>query len=151
MNTLKQCLHYDPDSKTCLKLHRLVKGLDKNFKSLDTLLEKEDWKGIVRLLLTPGQGKNGDLYQKYNDAMKTNLGKPEEVLPLVPTALLHPATPTASSASHKKRQKGFATVTFPDLDKTSPLRQTLVRSLCKSFIHLGDIAKSSEVCGLSES
>ena len=42
MNTLKKCLHYDPDSKICLGLHRMIKSLDKGFTKLEELLNKED-------------------------------------------------------------------------------------------------------------
>ena len=31
--SMKQCLHYDPDSKICLGLHRMVKSLDKGFRN----------------------------------------------------------------------------------------------------------------------
>ncbi|KZT63888.1 hypothetical protein DAEQUDRAFT_741652 [Daedalea quercina L-15889] len=50
LTTLKQCLHYDPDSSQCLPAHRLVKSLDKSFKKLEQGLEKEDWRGIVSQL-----------------------------------------------------------------------------------------------------
>ena len=35
LKTLKQCLHYDPDSKPCLTLHRTRKRFDKGFIALD--------------------------------------------------------------------------------------------------------------------
>ena len=51
MGTLKQCLHYDPDSPKCLKMHRLVKAFDKSFKALDKALQSDDWRGVLKLLL----------------------------------------------------------------------------------------------------
>src|SRR5258708_30168655 len=53
MGNLKQCLHYDPDSKPCLSAHRLVKSLDKQFKKLDELMAAEDWRGIITFILGP--------------------------------------------------------------------------------------------------
>ncbi|KAH9928916.1 uncharacterized protein B0H18DRAFT_1117733 [Fomitopsis serialis] len=48
--TLKQCLHYDPDSSQCLPAHRLIKSHDKSFKNLEKHLSKEDWRAVVNLL-----------------------------------------------------------------------------------------------------
>jgi hypothetical protein len=50
MNNLKQCLHYDPDSKECFAARRLVKNFGKTFDKLDNLLNSEDWKGVIALL-----------------------------------------------------------------------------------------------------
>ncbi|KAH9843623.1 uncharacterized protein C8Q71DRAFT_729321 [Rhodofomes roseus] len=50
LTTLKQCLHYDPDSSQCLPAHRLVKSLDKSLKNLEKHLSKEDWRAVVSLL-----------------------------------------------------------------------------------------------------
>ena len=87
MNSLKQCLHYDPDSKICLSLHRMVKSLDKGFTKLEELLEKEDWRAIVKLLTTPGSGKNnGDLWRRWEEAMLENVGHDKDILPLVPSS-----------------------------------------------------------------
>ncbi|THH00661.1 hypothetical protein EW145_g7046, partial [Phellinidium pouzarii] len=48
--TLKQCLHYDPDSKPCATLHRKLKKLEKAFEKLSALRERGDWRGVVDLL-----------------------------------------------------------------------------------------------------
>lgn len=50
-STLKQCLHFDPDSKPCASLHRKLKSYDKSFKKLSTMRESKDWRGIVSLLV----------------------------------------------------------------------------------------------------
>ena len=54
MSALKQCLHYDPDSKQCLPAHRLVKSLDKMFKKLDDALDAENWVAVIKLLALDG-------------------------------------------------------------------------------------------------
>ena len=44
---LKQCLHYDPDSAKCAKLHKTIKKLDKAFEKLEKLRDANDWRGVV--------------------------------------------------------------------------------------------------------
>jgi len=66
MQPLKQCLHSDPDSKLCLPLHRLAKGLDKSFAELDKHMTNEDWLSIVQLLTY--SGKKRELLNRYDTA-----------------------------------------------------------------------------------
>jgi DnaJ family protein C protein 3 len=54
MSNLKQCLHYDPDSKECFAARRLVKNFGKTFDKLENLLNSEDWKGVINLLEKDG-------------------------------------------------------------------------------------------------
>ncbi|KAF8148867.1 hypothetical protein B0H34DRAFT_802752 [Crassisporium funariophilum] len=139
MNTLKQCLHYDPDSKPCLVLHRMVKSFDRGFAQLDELLAKEDWRGAVKLLLTPG-GKNGELWRRWEEAMLENVAE-KDILPLVPPSLL-PPTP---STTGKAKKPINLPIPLPLASKLSPPRQTLVRALCKSHTRLVDAVPASEV------
>ncbi|KAH9949150.1 hypothetical protein B0H21DRAFT_729750 [Amylocystis lapponica] len=53
LSTLKQCLHYDPDSAECLPAHRLVKAFAKSFKALDRALGAEDWQAVTAQLAGP--------------------------------------------------------------------------------------------------
>ena len=46
-STLKQCLHFDPDSRPCAKLHRKLKSFEKSFAKLNKLREANDWRGVV--------------------------------------------------------------------------------------------------------
>jgi len=155
MNTLKQCLHYDPDSKICLRLHRMVKSLDKGFTKLEELLGKEDWRAVIKLLMTPGQGKNnGDLWRRWEEAMLENVGNDKDILPLVPVHLIQatiphppsssssPTTSTSTPPSSKKPKE--SPIPLPLASKISPQRQTLVRALCKSYTRLSDNSRSTE-------
>ena len=155
MNTLKQCLHYDPDSKICLGLHRMVKSLDKGFTKLEQLLNQEDWRAVVKLLTTPGSGKNnGDLWKRWEEAMLENVGHDKDILPLVPVHLIQatiPHTQPSSSSqsssatpasSSKKTKESF--IPLPLASKISPQRQILVRALCKSYTRLSDNSQSTE-------
>ncbi|KAF8972098.1 hypothetical protein BDZ97DRAFT_1650271 [Flammula alnicola] len=121
LNTLKQCLHYDPDSKPCLALRRMLKSFDKSFTQLDELLGKDDWRGVVKLLVGPDAGKTGDLWKRWEEALLDHVGQDKEVLPLTKEPHIH----------------------LPLASKISPQRQKLVRALCKSYTHLADVAKSS--------
>ena len=46
-STLKQCLHFDPDSAPCAKLHKAIKKMDKAFEKLEKLRNANDWRGVV--------------------------------------------------------------------------------------------------------
>ena len=92
MASLKQCLHYDPDSPQCLKMHRLMKAFDKSFKALDKALHADDWRGVLKLLLgtsttsasadASGSGSDG-FAAKYDAALaelpKSNLQSPQNL------------------------------------------------------------------------
>jgi len=74
MNNLKQCLHYDPDSKECFAARRLVKNFGKTFGKLENLLNGEDWKGAIDLL------EKGGFTAKFDQAL--DLETTQEVLGL---------------------------------------------------------------------
>ncbi|KAJ3559631.1 hypothetical protein NP233_g11220 [Leucocoprinus birnbaumii] len=141
MNALKQCLHYDPDSKLCLSAHRLVKNFDKGFAQIEEMIGREDWRGVVKQLLTPGGGKTGDLWRKFEEAMAENVGSEDAILPLVPPTLLESTVPDADKNHRKLVMKSLP---IPNASKVSVQRQTLVRALCKSFTHLADQSKGEE-------
>src|SRR5256885_4567817 len=54
---IRKCLHSDPDSKPCKKLHRREKLLDKEYKKIKTAMEKRKFNNAVKLLL----GSDGDV------------------------------------------------------------------------------------------
>lgn len=127
MNTLKQCLHYDPDSKPCLTLHRLTKSLEKSYTQLEGYLSKEDWRGAIRILT--GSGKNFDLMKRFDDALEANTLR-EQLIFEAPTTTKIKAAP----------------IPLPDAKKFSPRRQTLVRALCKSYTQAGEPRKGQAWC-----
>ncbi|PFH45925.1 hypothetical protein AMATHDRAFT_70891 [Amanita thiersii Skay4041] len=122
-NTLKQCLHYDPDSKPCLTLRRIFKSLDRSFFSLDELINAQDWRGLVQLLTA--SGKSNNLLGRFDDALRDHL-KPEDLLP------------QSSGGDGKNAPR----IPLPDPMKRSPLRQTLIRTLCKAYTNIADASKS---------
>ncbi|KAF9040870.1 hypothetical protein BJ165DRAFT_1406875 [Panaeolus papilionaceus] len=76
MTTLKQSLHSDPDSKSCLGLHRLCKALNKSFFALDELLVKEDQRAVLKLLTD--MRRKVDLWNQWEAAMNPNVGEGRE-------------------------------------------------------------------------
>lgn len=50
LQTLKQCLHFDPDSKPCRTAHRMLKALEKDFAKLDQLEHSSSWASLIRLV-----------------------------------------------------------------------------------------------------
>jgi len=107
MSTLKQCLHYDPDSKRCLPAHRLVKAFDRMFKKLDAALSEEKWKDIIDLLV--GSDPSAGFAAKFDEALTTHTS---------PEALSLPSNIPIASPK-----------------RTSPRRELILRSLCKAYIN----------------
>lgn len=120
MSTLKQCLHYDPDSKPCLTAHRLVKALDKSFKKLDTLMSSESWRALIDFLLGTDADHKTGLLGTYDDALDVH-GSPA-LLDLPSNVLV--ARP----------------------QRTSPRRQEMLRALCRSYLQLGQARAGERWC-----
>ena len=97
MNNLKQCLHYDPDSKECFAARRLVKNFGKTFDKLENLLRDEDWKGVISLL------DKGGFVNKFDQALDAETA--QEVLGLPPWLALTP--PRKSSRRRETILRGL--------------------------------------------
>ncbi|KAA1478036.1 TPR-like protein [Dentipellis sp. KUC8613] len=124
LTTLKQCLHYDPDSKPCKAAHRLVKSLDKSFAKLDKLMAAENWRSIVEFVLgtapqdaspsAPGSGFLGT----FDEAIASNVTP--QLLDLPPT------------------------LPVPSPRRASPRRQEILRAVCRAYLQLGK-ARTGEI------
>jgi DnaJ homolog subfamily C member 3 len=55
MDQIRKCLHSDPDSKTCKKLHRREKTIEKELSRLNKFLEKKQYSSAVKLLVPSGE------------------------------------------------------------------------------------------------
>jgi DnaJ homolog subfamily C member 3 len=66
LSQLKQCLHYDPDSKECFSARRLAKSFDKSFEKLDKHLSEDNWKAVIDLLEREG------FAAKFDEALEEN-------------------------------------------------------------------------------
>ncbi|KAI0820671.1 hypothetical protein BC628DRAFT_1395778 [Trametes gibbosa] len=118
--TLKQCLHYDPDSPKCLSLHRLIKAFDKNFKSLDKLIQAENWRGVVKLLLGSDESGTDGFMAKFDGALIEHTTR--EALDV------HPQIPV------------------PESLRSSPRRTVILRSLCRSYVKMKLAKKGEQWC-----
>lgn len=121
MNHLKQCLHLDPDSKACLGLYRLHKSLDRAVAQVAELEGREDWAGVVKLLVGKGAGKagKGEVLEKYDQAIREHTAR-DRVLP-----------------PQLAQRESVPEIPLPDGMKASYGRQVLVRALCKAYTQLG--------------
>lgn len=68
MEQLRKCLHSDPDSKSCKKLYRRQKSLDKQMAQLNKFFEKKQYASSLKLLL-PHKEDTG-LVQDVKDDVK---------------------------------------------------------------------------------
>ena len=49
-NHIKQCLHYDPDSKPCKRFHKLLRSLEKDTAKVRNFVEGSSWRPALKLL-----------------------------------------------------------------------------------------------------
>ena len=68
MDQLRKCLHSDPDSKTCKKLYRREKTVDKQMKQVDKFFEKKQYASAIKVLLPSGE--DAGLVQDVKDDVK---------------------------------------------------------------------------------
>ena len=55
MEQLRKCLHSDPDSKSCKKLYRRQKTLEKQITQINKLFEKNQYASSLKMLLPSGE------------------------------------------------------------------------------------------------
>ncbi|KAI9670276.1 MAG: hypothetical protein M1831_006490 [Alyxoria varia] len=69
LETVKKCLHSDPDSKTCKRLFKKQKRLEKSLKKVRELMEKRSFAQAVKLLVPQGEDDQG-LIETMKEDMK---------------------------------------------------------------------------------
>ncbi|KAI6096815.1 hypothetical protein F5141DRAFT_486860 [Pisolithus sp. B1] len=124
---LKQCLHLDPDSPQCLSAHRLAKSLDKGFATLDKLLQKGDWMGVVKHVVGPAGTYPGDGFAVTLER-----------------ALDLQATPEHLAPSSKPGKVSFIPV--PDARAESPRRAHILRAACRAYTQLNQAKRGEAWC-----
>lgn len=65
MNHIKQCLHYDPDSKACKKVHKTLRRLQKDTTKARELVDSGNWRQAIKIL----DGSEG-LLARFEEAYK---------------------------------------------------------------------------------
>ena len=68
LNHIKTCLHYDPDSKPCKKVHKTLRALQKDTAKARTAVESSQWRQAVKVLDGP-DGLLARFESAYDDAM----------------------------------------------------------------------------------
>lgn len=68
MEQLRKCLHSDPDSKSCKKLYRREKTLEKQMAQVDNFFEKKQFASSLKVLLPSGEDVG--LVQDIKDDVK---------------------------------------------------------------------------------
>jgi DnaJ family protein C protein 3 len=68
MEQLRKCLHSDPDSKSCKKLYRREKTVDKQLAQVNKFFEKKQYASGLKLLLPSGEDVG--LLQEMKDDVK---------------------------------------------------------------------------------
>jgi DnaJ family protein C protein 3 len=68
MEQLRKCLHSDPDSKSCKKLYRREKTLDKQLAQVNKFFEKKQYASGLKLLLPSGEDVG--MVQEVKDDVK---------------------------------------------------------------------------------
>ena len=139
MTPLKQCLHFDPDSKPCLKTHRKFKALDKAFKKLEEAVEKSDWRGVIRVVWGSGGAKKEEGAEK-EELNQAKLG----------TGLLYDFThalydasslPASSSSSSQPTLPPHLTP-----QTSSPRLRTLTHALCTAYTRISQPRRAKKFC-----
>ena len=70
MNHVKKCLHYDPDSKPCKKVHKTLRGLQKDTDKARGFVETHQWRQAVKILDGPG-GLLARFESAFDEAMSS--------------------------------------------------------------------------------
>ena len=68
MDQLRKCLHSDPDSKSCKKLYRREKTIDKQLGQANKFFEKNQYASAIKMLLPSGEDVG--LVQDIKDDVK---------------------------------------------------------------------------------
>ncbi|TDL18409.1 hypothetical protein BD410DRAFT_775048 [Rickenella mellea] len=137
LSSLKQCLHFDPDSPPCSRLHKTLRKLDKGFAKVEEMRGRGEWGAVVKYLVGSGSGSGsgdgGDGFLKvFDEAMVEALGG----LDLPPPFNLPPAETQTQTTSQK-----LSSTNFP-----SPRRLTLLASLCTAYTNLNKPAAGEAWC-----
>jgi DnaJ family protein C protein 3 len=119
---LKQCLHVDPDSPSCLPAHRLAKSLDKGFSKLTKLMEANDWKGVLKHVVGSAKDFPGDGFARTFEA-----------------SLLENGTPDMLAPSSSK-------LPLPNVLSTSPRRAFILHAACRAYLKLNVSKKGEPWC-----
>jgi DnaJ family protein C protein 3 len=67
LQDLKQCLHYDPDSKLCKRAHKLLRSLERDASKARNYVDSSTWRSAIKILV--GSGDDVGLIKRFEDAL----------------------------------------------------------------------------------
>ncbi|KEI40504.1 uncharacterized protein L969DRAFT_335172 [Mixia osmundae IAM 14324] len=80
LQPVKQCLHYDPDSKSCKTVFRLLKSLEKDMSKARNFVEGNKWNSAAHLIDPKGGSATG-LLNKIRETIETYQNDGKNYLP----------------------------------------------------------------------
>ncbi|KAH8819606.1 hypothetical protein F5884DRAFT_690306 [Xylogone sp. PMI_703] len=95
---VRKCLHSDPDSKTCKKLHRQEKRIDKEIAKVQKFFDKKQYASALKLLVPSGEDVG--LVQEIKDDVK-QLSDEGIIPPLAPKELITRVVEMTCEAYHE--------------------------------------------------
>jgi DnaJ family protein C protein 3 len=114
LNHVKQCLHYDPDSKPCKKVHRLLRSLEKDTAKARNFAEGGTHRQAIKIL----EGDDG-LLARFEKALKDASTEQDGKIWLPPT--LRP-NETSESRLHLYALACKAAVSANDFTKSRGMK-----------------------------
>lgn len=88
---LKQCLHYDPDSRVCKPAFRQLKAFDKELRKATNYVESSMWSSTLALVDPTKDRDTEGLLQQFEELMADNLH------------VLFPSSPSSSVAAKRNQ------------------------------------------------
>ncbi|RFU31996.1 hypothetical protein B7463_g4360, partial [Scytalidium lignicola] len=98
MEQVRKCLHSDPDSKTCKKLHRQEKRIDREMAKVNKFFDKKQYVSALKLLVPSGEDVG--LVQEIKDDVK-QLRDEGAIPPLAPNDLVTRVVEMVCEAYHE--------------------------------------------------
>lgn len=131
LTPIKQCLHFDPDSKACKKLFRALKSLEKDLSKTRNFIEASTWRLALKLL----------------DPKATPQGKEQSLIDRVKVLLDEYARDTTTGTTSTKDEGVEDGLKF-DLPSqaASQLLTTLYAWTCKAYTNLPSTRLAKPFC-----
>lgn len=67
---LRQCLRFDPESKTCKQLHKFIRKTEKDLTKAKNLADGERWRDVLKIVIGTGADADGLLTRYETELTK---------------------------------------------------------------------------------
>lgn len=120
---IKQCLHSDPESKTCKKAFKQLKSTDKDLSKVRNFSNSDGHRSAIKLLI-PKSNESDGLIEKIKEMIKDS----QQVDP------------------KSGIDQPLISVSLTDLESKSQLLTTLYSYACKAYIGVNELKQSQTIC-----